>query len=181
MRLRRVFGVALLLAAVGRTGYAQVPGPDGSVNRDAMQQLSFMVGEWRGEAWMQQGQQRVRTQVTEKVQPKVGGTVLVVEGRGVVPGEGGTPDRIVHDAVGVVSYEAPRDEFVLRSYLATGQWGDFTLHLIEGGLQWSRETAAGTIRNTAYIDGSEWHEIGEFSRDGSSWTQIMEMRLRRIR
>lgn len=24
-----------------------------------------------------------------------------------------------------------------------------------------------------------WHEVGEFSRDGATWTQIMEMRLRR--
>jgi hypothetical protein len=179
MRLRGVVGVALALIAVGETGHAQVPVADGSPNRDAMRRLSFMIGEWRGEAWMQQGPERVQTVVTEKVESKLGGVVFVVEGRGVVPGEGQVPDKIVHDAIGVVSFELPRQEFVLRSYLTTGQWGDFTLHLIEGGVQWSRETPAGTIRNTAYIDGDEWHEIGEFSRDGSSWTQIMEMRLRR--
>jgi hypothetical protein len=46
-------------------------------------------------------------------------------------------------------------------------------------VQWSREVPGGRIRNTALYTGDEWHEIGEFSRDGTTWTQIMELRLRR--
>jgi hypothetical protein len=85
----------------------------------------------------------------------------------------------VHHALGVVASDAQGTGYVLRSYLATGQSGEFVLTPIEGGVQWSREVPGGRIRNTARIAGDEWHEIGEFSRDGVTWTQIMEMRLRR--
>jgi hypothetical protein len=61
--------------------------PDGSANRAAIERLAFLVGRWRGEAWMQRGPERVQT--------------------------------------------------------------------------------------------GEWREVGEFSRGGTTWTQIMEMRLRR--
>jgi hypothetical protein len=67
----------------------------------------------------------------------------------------------------------------MRSYIASGQFGDFALSLIPGGVTWTREVPGGRVRNTAHIANGEWHEIGEFSRDGMTWTQIMEMRLRR--
>ena len=36
-----------------------------------------------------------------------------------------------------------------------------------------------TFRNTARYTADEWNEIGEFSRDGTTWTQVMEIKLRR--
>jgi hypothetical protein len=44
---------------------------------------------------------------------------------------------------------------------------------------WTREVPGGRVRNTARYTSDEWHEVGEFSRDGTSWTQVMELRLRR--
>ena len=171
-------GLAAALAILTPAS-APAQAPDGSANRTAIERLGFMVGRWRGEAWMQRGPERVQTQMTETVESRVGGTVLLVEGLGIVPGQGTTPARTVHHALGVVAFDPQSNGYILRSYIATGQWGEFVLTPIDGGVQWSREVPGGRIRNTAHIGGDEWHEIGEFSRDGVTWTQIMEMRLRR--
>jgi hypothetical protein len=153
--------------------------PDGSSNRAAIGKLEFMIGRWTGEAWMQRGPERVQTTMTETVERKLDGVVLQVEGRGVIPATGGGEGRVVHHAFAVISFDAQAGAYGLRSYLATGLFGDFALTPIPGGVTWSREVPGGRVRNTAHIANGEWHEVGEFSRDGVSWTQIMEIRLRR--
>ena len=166
--------VALLLAATP----LPAQGPDGSANRAGLDRLAFMVGRWTGEAWMQRGAERVHTTMTETVVPKLGGTVLQVDGLGVVPGPDTAAPRVVHNALGIVSFDPATGTYTMRSYIGTGQSGDFTLTLVEGGVSWSREVPGGRIRNTAHIGKGVWHEVGEFSRDGATWVRIMEMNLR---
>jgi len=167
--------VGLLLSAQPM----QAQAPDGSANRAGIERLSFMVGRWRGEAWMQRGPERVQTSMTETVERKLDGAVLLVEGLGVIPGADSTAPRAVHQALAVVTFDPQAGTYNLRSYIATGQFGDFALTLVPGGVSWTREVPGGRIRNTAHIDGTTWHEVGEFSRDGVTWMQIMEMNLRR--
>jgi hypothetical protein len=169
-------GVVGLLHAASPV-LAQVP--DGSAHRAGIERLSFMVGRWRGEAWMQRGPERVHTTMTETVAPRLDGAVLLVEGLGVLPGTDSTAARPVHQALAVVTFDPQAGSYNLRSYIATGQSGDFALTLVDGGVSWTREVPGGRIRNTAHIGGDTWHEIGEFSRDGVTWMQIMEMNLRR--
>lgn len=154
--------------------------PDPSATRAALERLSPMVGRWRGEAWMARERgQRVQTVMTETVERKLGGTVLLIEGLGQAPAEGGGEPRVVHHALAVLSFEPRTGAYQMRSYLANGLSGDFAVTLIEGGVSWSREVPGGTVRNTARFTADEWHEVGEFSRDGTTWTQVMEIRLRR--
>lgn len=168
---------AVLLALPIHPTFAQAP--DGSVNRAAIDKLDFMVGTWRGQAWMQRGPTRVQTTMSETVERGLDGVVLQVEGVGTVADSGSGASRTVHHALAVVSFDSPTGAYGMRSYIASGQHGDFILTLIPGGVSWTREVPGGRIRNTAHIANGEWHEIGEFSRDGATWTQIMEMRLRR--
>ena len=153
--------------------------PDGSLNRAAIAKLDFMVGRWTGEAWMQRGPERVKTRMVEAVERKLGGLVLQVEGIGTVATTDSAPARVVHHALAVISFNAQAGTYGLRSYIAAGQYGDFELTLVPGGVRWQREVPGGRIRNTALISGDEWHEVGEFSLDGVEWTQIMDIRLRR--
>jgi hypothetical protein len=154
--------------------------PDGSANRAAMARLSFMEGRWRGEGWMMRGPgDRVSAQMTETVELGVGGVVLVIEGRGTRAGAAGGDSVVVHDALGVLAYDAASNGYVMRSWIASGQWGDFPVTLIEGGVSWSREVPGGRVRYTAHIGNGEWHEVGEFSRDGTTWMPILDIRLRR--
>ena len=128
---------------------------------------------------MQHGSERTQTTMTETVERKLGGIVLQVEGLGVIPTPDSAEPRVVHHALGVISFDAQSASYSLRSYIATGQSGDFELTPIPDGVIWSREVPGGQIRNTLHISDDTWHEIGEFSRDGENWAQIMEMRLTR--
>ena len=128
---------------------------------------------------MQRGTERVQTTMTETVERKLGGVVLQVEGLGVIPGADSTPQRVVHHAFAIISFDPQAKTYGLRSYIASGQFGDFAVSLVPGGVSWSREVPGGRVRNTARIADGLWHEVGEFSRDGVDWVQIMEMRLHR--
>jgi hypothetical protein len=179
MRLTHFAFAFVAMAAVSTPAIAQSPAPDGSANRAAIDRLAFMVGRWKGEAWMQRGPQRVQTVMTETVESRLDGTVLLVEGQGAIPAEGGAPQRTVHHALAIISFDPQSGTYAMRSHIGTGQSGEFALTLIDGGVSWSRNVPGGQVRNTARFANGEWHEIGEFSRDGQAWTQIMEIRLRR--
>jgi hypothetical protein len=115
--------------------------------------------------------------MTETVERKLDGVVLQVEGVGLLAG--GPDTRVVHHALAVIAFDPQAATYGLRSYIASGQYGDFTLTLVPGGVTWSREVPGGRIRNTALIGNGEWNEIGEFSRDGITWVQIMELKLKK--
>jgi hypothetical protein len=178
--MRSLVSVFVLASIAGFTDDLPAQGPDPAAAQAAIARLEFMVGRWRGEAWQLRGTERVQTQMLETVDRKLGGTVLLVEGLGTIPGPN-DEDRIVHHALGVISFDPGSSTYRLRSYLATGQAGDFTLTLVDDGVSWTRDVPGGTVRNTARFAADEWHEIGEFSRDGVTWTQVMELRLRRER
>jgi hypothetical protein len=170
---------ALLTVTMGASaGSLAAQAPDPAAAQAAISRLEFMIGRWRGEAWQQRGSERVQTRMLEIVERKLGGAVLLVEGRGTIPVTG-AEDRVVHHALGVISFDPGSGKYTLRSWLANGQSGDFELTLIDGGVVWTREVPGGRVRNTARYTSDEWHEVGEFSRDGISWTQVMELRLRR--
>jgi hypothetical protein len=175
--MRRAVTIAVALGVATQLS-AQMP--DGSANRAAIEKLSFMIGSWRGDAWQMQGPgNRVETRMHEVVTLGPGGAVLLVEGKGEIPGEGGSDGRVVHHAFGIISFDPGRNSYTLRSYLANGMLGDFDLVPVEGGVMWSREVPGGRIRYTAKYGNGEWHEIGEFSRDGTTWSKMMEMRLKK--
>jgi len=167
--------VAVVVSSVALTaGLPAQQMPDGSANKAAIERLRFMEGTWRGEGWMQRGPgERISATVTETVERRLEGVALLVTGRGM------SGDRIVHDALGVIYWDAAASRYVLRSWVASGFWGDFPVELIDGGVSWSREVPGGRVRYVARISGTEWHETGEFSRDGTTWMPVLEMRLRR--
>ena len=172
----------LLLAAalaIPVTLAAQGPAIDPAIAQAAISRLDFMVGRWKGDAWQQRGPERVQTQMLEVVEKRLDGAVLVVEGRGTV--SAGGQERVVHHAFGIISFDPMNKTYSLRSHLANGLSGDFALTLVDGGVSWTREVPGGRVRNTARYTADEWHEVGEFSRDGSTWTQVMELRLKRER
>ena len=152
--------------------------PDGSANRAAMEKIAFMIGTWKGDGWQMHGPgNRIDARMQETVTRGPGGAIFLVEGKGEAPGEGGGPPRVVHHAFGVISFDPARNAYTLRSYLANGMSGDFDLVPIDGGVMWSREVQGGKIRYTAKYSSTEWNEVGEFSRDGTAWTKILEIKL----
>ncbi len=174
--------MAPLLLALTLTTAARLPGQipaSAQARRVAMAPLAGWVGSWKGAGWSTDAAgKRTEFDLVETVTPKVGGTVLLIEGRGTATGP--TP-RTTHDGVVLLYYDDRTATYRWNGHeLASGPI-DALPRLIDGGLEWSFPTGEGgaTIRFTIQFDATRWHEVGEVSMDGTSWGRFMEMELTR--
>ncbi len=155
---------------------AQAPNP--AEQKEAMQKLDFMIGEWEGEGWMDRGGQRATFKGGEIVQAKLNGIALLVEGKFKAPVQG--EDRTVHETLGILTYDPAKKSYRFRTHLAMGASGDHELTLLDGGWRWSLQGPQGQMRYTMKLnEKGEWFEIGERSTDGEKWEQFFEMTLRK--
>jgi hypothetical protein len=146
-----------------------------------MARLGHMVGRWEGEWTRTVGPgQRQTGRIVETVQAKQAGRVLVVEGLGR-EGEGGANDRVIHDALGFITWDAAAGRYAMRAF-RDGVPVDAVLEVHGDAVVWGFDDArAGRIRFTANITADRWHEVGELSRDGgATWMPFMETTLRRV-
>lgn len=180
---------ALLAVAVSLGGLlplaAGAQPPDLSApQREAMKKLAHWVGEWEGSGWAIRGPgSKSEFTVNESVQPKVGGLVLLVQGKGTSK-DPATGEQIVgHDALGLVSYDAKAGKYTFRHYTMQGAQGEDELVLTEKGMIWelSSMPAPMRVRFTIEITGDTWVEYGEVTRDGTEWMRTMEMKLQRAK
>jgi len=183
--MRRTMIVALFVYGMafhaGPAALGQAPTPP-PAQVEAMGKLAHWVGDWKGHGWATAGPgQRREFTITEKVQRKIGGTVLLFEGRGTDRDGGTGKEVVVHDALAVVSYDEHAQRYRWRAHDIRGQALDVEPKLIEGGVRWDfRNQQAGVeIRFTIRLDEERWHEVGEVSRDGKTWDQFLEMDLQR--
>lgn len=171
----------LLLLLMQAPIQAQNPQPS---QLEEMKKLDFLIGEWTGEGWTEYvaGQRRT-SPITEKVQPKLGGMILLVEGLGKKSVPGKQEEVVVHNALGIISYDAKAKLYRVRSYLADGRSTDAEAKFVEEGFQWAFQGPQGlSIRYTVKLtEKGEWFEKGEMSQDGKSWRQFHEMTLKRVK
>ena len=177
--MRVVAVLFLVIVALGAPAAAQSPA---SAQRDEMKKLDWWVGTWEGDAWfMTPAGKRETCTVTETVQSKLGGLAFWIEGVGKVK-DGSGAERLVHHAVATLSYDDREKRYRFVSHTMEGRFGEAELKPIEGGWVWGRQDAQGrgfryTVRLT---DDGRWHEKGEHTPDGKTWTQFHEMTLRRV-
>ncbi len=171
---------AVCMAALALPAFGQGEAPDLAEKAEAMAKLEFLVGEWRGSSWMQMGPQRSDATGVETVQKKAGGLALLIEGRFTSRFPDGS-ERVVHDALAVLSYDSESGTYRMVSHLANGRTGEFTARLIgDQTLQWViPETPVGEIRYTLTIEGDTWNEAGRFTREGEP-VQFFGMSLERV-
>lgn len=192
MLRRRIVPVFLLLMMAGvqclpageAQGAAAEPAQDAAaVQREAMKKLEAWVGQWQGSGWIVDGPSRNRHEftITETIQSKLGGRVLLVEGlgKGKDPKTGAEIDT--HNTLAVLSYDEKVQIYRFRTHEANGRTLDVEAKPIDGGLEWGfrDETRGATIRFTVHLDGNRWHEVGEATRDGKTWHKFLEMTLQR--
>lgn len=176
------FSLLALAFALGRSLRTEAePSPSDRLElSESMEPLAFMVGEWEGTATQRLGARGPSTARTyEKVVPKLGGNVLLVEGLGETINENGDK-HIVHAALGVIHYDQQSQRHRIRAYKADGLI-DADLHVGENMVAWGFEVPGGmTVKNTLRLtpDG-KWNEIVEVSRDGKSWRTTLETFLER--
>jgi hypothetical protein len=164
------------------TSTAPVPPPDPAAAAAAMEKLAFLIGRWEGEGATRFGPgEPTRSQVVEVAQSKIGGHAVLLEGLGTVAGPDGGAPRVVHQALGVLSYDLYAREYRMRAITAERGTVDADIEVGDRRLVWSFATPQGRVRFTMTLDEQgRWYEIGEYSRDGASWRSFFEMTLRRV-
>lgn len=171
LRLTLVFLVALVVLPVNAA--------------DEMRKLDFLVGDWKGEASMQSGPGKGERAIqTEHVQSKLGGRLLLIEGIGKRKLEDGSAGDVVHDAVGVVSFDEKTKKYRFDAWTARS---GYVQAWFEAGddhsARWGFDLPeGGKIRYSISLDDKgRWLEVGEFSRDGAQWMKFMEMNLEKVK
>jgi hypothetical protein len=144
---------------------------------ERMAPFARLVGEWRGTGWFMLPQGgRTSVQSRELVTVRLSGNALLVEGRHSAANQ---PERIVHDALGMIVWDARQNAYRIRTQLATGQGGEFAIEPRPNGFVWGMDTPGGRIEYVAEIDERTWVERGARIMPDGRRIDFMEMRLTR--
>jgi hypothetical protein len=155
-----------------------------AAQQEAMKKLAFLVGEWKGEGWMEFAPGQRRTfRGTEVVERKLDGLLLTIEGvhRGQV--EGKDEVVVVHNAFVLVSYDEKAKRYRFQAYTAQGNHEDTEAKVGEGQLIWGMKVPQfGEVRYTiTRNEKGHWFEVGEVSPDGKEWRKFFEMTLEPVK
>jgi hypothetical protein len=124
----------LFLTMAAGSSLGQPPAP--AAQREAMKKLDFLVGEWKGEGWMEFAPGQKRTfKGTEIVQSKLDGLLLSVEGlhRGRL---GEKEDVVVHNAFGLLSYDDKARRYRFQAFTSRGNYEEAQAKVSDGQLVW---------------------------------------------
>ena len=139
----------------------------GEVSKEKMKELAFMEGQWKGGGWnINQDRTRSEFSQSEDVAYELNGTVLLIKGKGV-----DQDGKLVHNALGVVSYNAAEGNYIMHAFLENGMRTEAQLEIIAPGkAKWWFEPGNGaTIRYTFSVVDGTWTETGEYSPDKETW------------
>lgn len=170
-----------VLACIAAQLFAQ--SPEATV-KEKMKVFAPWVGRWQGEGSMQMGPgEPKKSTVNEKFEFKLDGVIGIVEGLGKTIDPTTNQEMVVHQAFGVLSYDFTSSQYKIRTYLKDGRGGEGWFNVTgENTFQWGFDIPnAGKTRYTIVLDPARktWNEIGEFSRDGSTWSKFFEMNLKK--
>ncbi len=169
-----IFTLILGTGALARSQSAPDPAPA----IKAVKTVAFLEGRWSGEGWSQMGSgpKEVFT-VTETVEAKLDGAVLLIEGVGRSKSDA---TKIGHHALGVIAFDPVEKKLVFSSFMGGRPRQDLPLEVGPDSLVRSFTLPnGGKIRYTIRVKDGVWQEAGEYSPDGNTWQTFLEMRLTR--
>jgi hypothetical protein len=148
--------------------------------KKAMEKLSFLAGKWSGSGWqMNQQQQKMTFTQTEDIKFLTDGESLLVQGMGKTKDPETGEEKLIHNAVALITYNPQEEGYDFRSYAVGRGSGNYIGRLVKDRhFEWFLDTPNGKIRYTITInEAGQWHEIGEFAMGENSWFQFFEMTL----
>jgi len=159
---------------------AQAP-PDFSAEcKQELKKLNSFVGNWKGEATYMRGPgSEVSINQEEKIEYKLDGTTLMIEGTGR-----DAAGDIAFNAMGIVNYNVNSKQFKFKTYLKDGRSTDAYFNITgENTYEWGFDIpGGGKSKYTIIIDPvhKTWNEKGEYSSDGNNWFAFMELKLKKV-
>ena len=167
----------LLHAITTGTLFAQQTG-----DKEKMKVFANWVGRWQGESSMRMGPgEPSKATMDERIESKLDGMVLLVEGLGQTVDPATKQDFVVHHALAILSYDKTTDQYKFKSYLKDGRSTDAWVKVTgENTFQWGFDIPGrGKMRYAIALDPVKktWDETGEFSQDGTTWNNFFNMHL----
>jgi len=176
-----LFGAAVLLTFSGVMDDTMAQ--DATPAESPLESLAFLVGQWEGDGWSRMGPgPKEAVHVVESVERKLGGAILLIEGKGTAVDHETGEENVVHEALAILGHDAAKG-YHMRAFRTGSGHIDPDVSVEEGTMVWGFDIpgGAGQIRYTITLnDKAQWFEVGEFSRDkGETWVQFFEMTLDR--
>ena len=182
--LRSAFALVTILALPGAASSQSRPGSDASNAvaaraRAALAPLAPLVGQWEGDAreFHAPGQSTLYRQ-HEDVVFGAGNTVLIVRGTGRAA-EGANKGAIGFEAAATIWFDADSSRLRMRAHRAECVAITPQLELKPDTLIWGFPVRGGRIRYILAYSSTDWHEVGQFVREGAAPFTFMDMRLKR--
>lgn len=152
-------------------------------DKSKMKIFENWVGSWKGEGFTQQGTTMSKKSfVEEKIEMKLDGVVLAVEGIGKT--DAGTDmEKVVHHAFAVLYYDQTTGSHKFKSFLMDGRTTDAWFQVVgKDKYKWGFDVPNGKIAYSISIDpvANKWNEVGEYSADGTIWHKFFEMNLSKV-
>jgi hypothetical protein len=169
-----VFAFATAAGALPLAAQASAPAT-------AMAQLDWLMGEWNGMGTMAMGPgQQHEASIVERATRHAGGHAITLEGLGKAAAASGD-SIVVHNAFAVLWHDTDTKTFRMKAFRATGHTVEPEIAVSDSSIVWGfTDPRAGRIRFTVtHLPDGRWHEIGEASRDGTTWMKFFEMNLTR--
>jgi hypothetical protein len=157
-------------------GFAQ---ETGKTNREHLKPFSYLIGNWKGTATIQQrGGEPIKVNQEEKISWQLDSMLIQIEGIGKDP----LTNKKTFHAYGLIFYNATTQQVGMKSFTMDGRQADAYFKALTGNqFEWGFDIAdnRGKIKYTITISEKEksWYEKGEFSQDGTKWFPIMSMNL----
>ena len=173
--------IAVALAFTAAAARAQGVAPSRDEQLREMKKLDFMPGEWRGKAVHQLRGKETTVDMVEKIEARLDGLAIVIDGRGTVPDADGKA-RTGHLAVGLINWDAEAHKYRFIAQTEKGYYTVADANFADGALVWSFKTPAGSTRFRIRLnEKGQWRESGEFSRDEQTWSPFFEMTLDKVK
>ncbi len=142
-----------------------------------MKKLSFLAGNWSGQARMQRGQgEGLELAQTENAQYKLEGLVLLIEGTGRA-----TDGKAVLQALATISYDDEAKVYRMRAY-NDGRYMVTEVRLAENGKGLTWGFTIGQIKTSSTLtinEKGEWTEVGEVTIGTQPPRKFLELTVRR--
>lgn len=144
--------------------------------KTAILKLEPLIGQWKGEGWVQMGSSKHVFQQNEIISLKANNTVLQIEGLG--KDESG---QAVHQAYAVISFDSEKSAYQMLAVRADGKviYPEIIV-TVPGILEWGFEVGnGGRVKFNIEIKEGTWHETGAFTSNGTNWIPFLEMNLKK--